>query len=172
MASDDPPLWYFGYGSNLCRATFIERRKMQPQAARRARLIGYRLCFDLPVGPGERGVANLAADRGTYVWGALYLLGAADCERLDRSEGVGVGAYRRLPVAVVADGGERIAAFTYESSYRRAGRKPSARYLQLLLDGAREHALPDDWIAFLTGFELAHDERLDGGDAAGSARVR
>src|SRR5262249_34573040 len=56
------PLWYFAYGSNLCRATFIERRRMSPLEIRRARLDGYRLTFDLPVGPGERGVANLVAD--------------------------------------------------------------------------------------------------------------
>ena len=43
---------------------------------------------------------------------------------------------------------------------RTTGRKPSARYLGLLLEGAREHALPQDYLRRLEGLELAVDERL------------
>ena len=42
----------------------------------------------------------------------------------------------------------------------RVGRKPSARYLGLLIDGARAHALPAEYVAFLEGHELAWDERI------------
>ena len=52
-------LWYFAYGSNMSPAIFVERRGMHPLATQRARLEGYRLCFSIPVGPGERGVANV-----------------------------------------------------------------------------------------------------------------
>ena len=31
----------------------------------------------------------------------------------------------------------------------------------LLLDGARKHGLPEDYVASLRAFELAHDERLE-----------
>ncbi|MCW5889466.1 MAG: gamma-glutamylcyclotransferase [bacterium] len=154
------PLWYFAYGSNLCRATFVDRRGMQPLAARPARLDGFRLTFDLPVGPGERGVANLLAEAGACVWGVCYQLAPNACELLDRSEGVHVGYYARVPVETVTQGGERLAAFAYLGERRVAGRKPSARYLGLLLDGAREHGLPADWIAALEALELAVDERL------------
>ena len=41
-----------------------------------------------------------------------------------------------------------------------SGRKPSARYLGLLLEGAREHGLPADYVAQLEKLELAHDERI------------
>lgn len=57
-------LWYFAYGSNMHRAIFCERRGMCPLVTRRAWLENHRLCFDLPVGPGERGVANLEAAAG------------------------------------------------------------------------------------------------------------
>ena len=45
------------------------------------------------------------------------------------------------------------------SSRTAEGRKPSARYMGLILDGARAHALPDGWIAALEASELAVDER-------------
>jgi len=154
------PLWYFAYGSNLCRATFIERRGMSPIEIRRARLDGYRLTFDLPVGRGERGVANLVADPSAITWGACYLLDPEACLHLDRTEGVHAGYYRRLDISVTTDDGTRLPAFAYQGAMTVAGRKPSARYLGLLLDGAREHALPEDWIRYLEALELAIDERL------------
>jgi gamma-glutamylcyclotransferase len=154
------PLWYFAYGSNLCRATFVERRGMQPLAAVPARLDGFRLTFDLPVGPGERGVANLLADPAASVWGVCYQLEPAACDALDRTEGVHLGYYGRHAVETEALDGRRLPAFAYLGERRVAGRKPSARYLGLILAGAREHGLPPHWIATLERLELAVDERL------------
>jgi cation transport regulator ChaC len=155
-------LWYFAYGSNLHDTIFRERRGMQVRCVRRAWLDDYGLRFNLPVGPGERGVANIEPEPGASICGALYLLTCTDCERLDRSEGVHFGAYRRLAIEVRLDDGTRRAAFTYQSSATRDGRKPSARYLNLLLDGARQRGLPDDYVRWLESFELAYDEREAG----------
>jgi hypothetical protein len=91
-------LWSFAYGSNLSPATLVGRRELRPEATRAARLDGYQLTFDIPVGPGERGVANLAPDPGGCTHGAAYLLSAEDCDRLDRTEGVHLGLYYRMPI--------------------------------------------------------------------------
>jgi len=159
MPTRDQPLWYFGYGSNMCRGIFLGRRAMRPLATRTGRLDGHRLTFDLAIGDGERGVANLIADASAFTWGVLYQLTPAELERLDHTEGVQHGAYDRVPVTVVVTGGAAIAAVTYRSRHRRPGRKPSPRYMGLLLDGAREHALPEDYVRFLRAFPLAIDER-------------
>jgi gamma-glutamylcyclotransferase len=155
----DPALWYFAYGSNLDASTFVGRRRMQPLAISVGVLRDFELRFDLPVGPGERGVANVAPRPGAYVWGALYQLTHADAGRLDRSEGVGYGVYRRLAVEVRGRDGGLAAAFTYRSELCRPERKPSRRYLGLLLAGARELALPPEWIERLRAWPLAVDER-------------
>lgn len=157
---DDALLWYFAYGSNLEPRTFLGRRGMRPLASRRVRLAGYRLVFDLPVGPGERGVANLRADAEAEVHGVVWQLRSAQADFLDRTEGVPQGAYRRRTVRPVDDAGAALEAFTYESPRSTDGRKPSARYLGLLLAGARHHDLPAAWIETLRAFPLAHDERL------------
>ena len=155
----DGTLWYFAYGSNLDPGTFLGRRRMQPLATRIGVLEGFELRFDLPVGPGERGVANVAPRTGDQVWGALYELTHADAERLDRTEGVDKGVYRRLTVAVRTAEAVEVAAFTYRSEISRPERKPSRRYLGLLLAGAREHGLPADWVERLRTWPLAVDER-------------
>jgi predicted DsbA family dithiol-disulfide isomerase len=165
---DEPTLWYFAYGSNMSPGTFVERRRMRPLATRWGWLAGYRLCFDLPIGPGERGCASVTAAPDARVAGVLYRIGHADADRLDRTE---LG-YRRVPIEVEADGGERIEAFTYQSAVSRPGRRPSRRYLDLLLDGARTHALPAAYVAWLDGFDLAFDERGAGGATIEERTVR
>jgi cation transport regulator ChaC len=155
----DSPLWYFAYGSNLDPRTFLGRRRMRPLETRVGVLRDFELRFDLPVGQGERGVANVAPRPGDCVWGALYQLTHADAERLDRTEGVHVGVYRRLAVEVRTPEGAVLAAFTYRSEISRPERKPSSRYLGLLLAGARELGLPAEYVERLRGLPLAVDER-------------
>jgi len=162
-------VWYFSYGSNMSRAILIGRRGLHPRASRVGWLDDHRLHFNLPVGPGERGVANLEPAPGTRTCGVLHLLAAEECDRLDRTEGVHFGVYQRVPVAVRALGEEGVVeAFTYCSSRTVEGRKPSPRYMQLLLDGATEHGLPADWVRFLESFELAVDERAASRPPAGA----
>jgi hypothetical protein len=153
-------LWYFAYGSNLAPGTFVDRRGMRPLDARPARLDGHALCFDLPIGSGERAVANVRAVPGAFVWGVAYRLTLDDAHRLDRTEGVDRGYYERLAVTVLPPTpAAPLAAFTYRSRHGVEGRKPSARYLGIILDGARHHALPSDGIAHLEQLELAGDGR-------------
>jgi hypothetical protein len=141
------------------RATFLDRRGMHPLAARWAWLDDYRLCFNVPVGPGERGVANVEWAPGARTCGVAYLLTVDEAHRLDRTEAVHAGLYRRMPVEVLVERECRLATFTYQSSMTAVGRKPSPRYMRLLVEGARHHELPAEYVAFLESFELARDER-------------
>jgi len=152
-------LWYFAYGSNMSPAIFVERRGIQPSALAWGWLDGYRLCFDLAVGKGERGVANVVPEDAARTCGVLYRITPEQAEHLDHTEGVGGGYYGRIDIVIVAENGERYQAFTYHSKRGTAGRKPSPRYIGLLLEGALHHGLPADYLDYLRGFELAVDER-------------
>ena len=155
--------WYFAYGSNLDPRTFLGRRRMRPLDTTVAKLRDWALCFDLAVGKSDRGVANLYPSSGGHVWGVAYLITAQQFAWLDRTEGVHWGAYRRLPIEMLRNDahpdGEKLAGFTYVSERRRTGRRPSQRYMGLLLHGARHHGLPAEYLRFLHGFQLARDER-------------
>jgi hypothetical protein len=98
-------------------------------------------------------------ESGARTCGVLYRITPAEAEHLDRTEGVGGGYYRRIDVVVAGAHGGAIEAFTYHSTFGSPGRKPSPRYIGLLLDGARDHGLPEDYVDFLRAFELAVDER-------------
>ena len=153
-----PSLWYFAYGSNLDPGTFLGRRRMRPSDTRRARLDGYRLVFDLAVGKGERAVANLAPESGARVHGVAYAISRMGAVWLDRTEGV-PRSYRRVEVPLIDDEDALLEGFTYVSERRRPGRKPSERYMNLMLRGARHHGLPDEYVRWLRSIELARDER-------------
>lgn len=161
MTAANGSVWYFAYGSNLAPATFVGRRGITPLERHPAWLDDFALRFDLPVGPGERGVANLAAIPGARTWGVVYRVTTDAAARLDHTEGIHLGYYARIAVTVRRpDPAAPLAAFTYRSSHGVGGRKPSARYLGIILDGARHHGLPAQWIAYLESLELAVDERL------------
>lgn len=152
-------VWYFGYGSNVDPRTFLGRRRMEPIETAVARLDDWRLVFDLGVGPGERAVANVRRIPGEHIWGVAYRITLRAATRLDRSEGVHRGVYSRESVELALRDGRSIEAYTLRSDHGRDGRKPSRRYLGLLLAGARHHHLPPEWIAWLRAHELAADER-------------
>lgn len=162
-------LWYFAYGSNLDPRTFLGRRRMRPRSARVVRLYDHRLVFDLPIGPRERGVANLLPVEGEFVEGVVYEISARQAHHLDRTEGV-PKAYRRLPVDLELHDGGRIVGFTYLCPRRAHGRKPSPRYMGLILRGARHHGLSQPYIDWLRDQELAVDERSTQGELFGPPR--
>jgi gamma-glutamylcyclotransferase len=153
-------MWYLAYGSNMNRRIFESRRGIRPIHAQPALLENYRLRFNLAIGPGERGVANLESQAGARTWGVLYSITVEQSEHLDRTEGVPRGVYRRIPALAIVDDSKQIAAFTYQSGKISLGRKPSARYIGLLIEGAVQHGLPPSYLHYLQSFELAADERL------------
>src|SRR5277367_2780993 len=132
---------------------------MRPIRARPTLLENYLLCFNLPIGRGERGVANLEPRAGARTWGVLYLITPEQSEHLDRTEGVPRGVYRRIHVSAIVEGGGQVAGFTYQADKISRGRKPSLRYIGLLIEGAAQHGLPPDYPDYLESFDLATDER-------------
>lgn len=132
---------------------------MRPSRSEAARLDGWELVFDLPVGRGERAVANVRPHPTSVVHGVAYWIDASQAQWLDRTEGVPGGAYRRIAVELACGSEGSVAGFTYASSRGVEGRKPSPRYMGLILEGARHHGLPVTYVAWLESLELAVDER-------------
>ncbi len=134
---------YFAYGSNLLTSRMRER---VPSAEPRgpARLADHRLTTDKR-GRDGTGKANLRPGPGEWVWGVVWSLDARDWERLDAVE----PGYRRVALDVFGTGGERIRAETYISDRLTDDPVLASDYKRCLVDGARAHGLPDDWVSLL-----------------------
>jgi len=139
--------WYFAYGANLSRAIFESRRGMKPAAVRRARLEDFRLAFSEPGIPiFEPSFANVEPASGRSVHGVAYALDQAEMEALIADES---SNYQRIEVFVHEEDDNVLPCVTFQSRRTVPDRAPSFRYRQLLIDGAREHGLPESYIDFL-----------------------
>ena len=131
----------FAYGSNMASSQ-MEAWCPEHSFLGPARLDGFRVEFRRRSIRWGGGAADIVQAPGEAVWGALYEVPAAELDRLDEKEGEGF-AYRRRPVEVEHDG-ERRAAVAYEVIHKEPTPViPTAEYLALLREAARERGLPE-----------------------------
>ena len=136
----------FAYGSNL----FVSRMVGRVPSARVlacARLEGHALRFHKRSKDGS-GKANVIAAGGeACVWGVVYEIAREELAVLDRCEG---GYERRaMEVELVNEG--RVVADVYvaKSGYVEPAMRPFGWYKRLVVDGARMHGLPEEYVAVI-----------------------
>ena len=148
---------YFGVGSNMLRSKLASRGADGPielQHFGPAVVRGYRLGFNFKgFAPLEPGIGSLEPARAAdEVHGALATMSAYDYERLWRSEGGGQLRPEYEEVAVVAtpygssQSVHAIALRARPHSRLTSDACPSERYLQIILDGAKELGLEPSYI--------------------------
>ena len=141
---------YFAYGSNLDRRRF-SRRCPGSTVVGRARLPDHRLAFTRYSSKQKGGVADIVPEPDAVVWGALYEVDEACLAALDGYEGV-PQAYRRGTVRVIDDEGVEREAVAYIAN-RTGAFTPGREYLALIVRGAREHGLPEEYVRALEQVE-------------------
>ena len=145
---------YFAYGSNL---EWRRMRERVPSARKEAIafLEHHRLACNKRGRDGS-AKANLVRAPGDRVWGVLYRLEKAQLAVLDRFE----SGYERVEVEVRTADGEAHRATTYRSDRITSDPTPFAWYREMILEGAREHGLPEDYLAILEALPSRPDERV------------
>jgi hypothetical protein len=130
-------------------------RGIAPAQSMAATLPGWALRFNHPgVPPHEPVFASIDPLLGAAVYGVAHAVSPAEAAALDRFE----QGYHRVPVTLHLAGGSTVAGFAYQTDRPCAEGIPSARYLGLLLEGARAYALPAPLIAHLEAL-LTHAPR-------------
>lgn len=147
---------YFAYGSvlslaharewcashALSEATFL--------GGTPARLSGWKLVFDVPSRFWQGRVANLEQADGSAVEGVVFEVDDADRIAVLRKEGVATGLYRELKLPVqVGDETVEASVFVAEAERRVEQGPASSRYVDALVDGARERGLSAEWQKFV-----------------------
>src|SRR5690349_1542123 len=135
-------IWYFAYGANMAPHG-PAARLIRPQRQAGARIDGYRLRFNHPgMPPLEPVFANIEPCPGGVVHGVAHLITPAEAGMLDSLE----IDYARRAVRAHLQTGEQVAAYAYISTTPCSEGIPSARYLALLIAGARRYNLPESVI--------------------------
>lgn len=138
---------YFAYGSNMER---VQLKRLCPKAkfVDTAVLSDHELTFfgNSPMWGG--GIANIRERPGKQVEGVAWEISDTEQKVLDKYEDF-PDLYLRKEIQVRTRPGKVIAAFAYFMENPGRETPPSKRYKQLLISGAEEHGLSDEYIAFL-----------------------
>jgi sulfite reductase (NADPH) flavoprotein alpha-component len=144
---------YFGYGSNM-NITSLRAKGVEPLSSQGAVLYGWRLRFNVQhFFRHEGGVGNIEPSQasGERVLGVLYDCPEEALPSLDAMEAYGHG-YARITIEVELES-QRTSALTYVGmpAFIDNTCRPSRRYLNLLIDGARQAGLDQNYVQMLMG---------------------
>ncbi len=133
--------------------TSLRAKGVEPLAAKRAVLRGWRLRFNVQhFFRHEGGVGNIerSDNPDDKVLGVLYDCPDEALASLDAMEAYGHG-YDRISLDVEVDDGTQISAFTYIGmpEFINNACLPTQRYLNLLVDGARSAGLASEFVSQL-----------------------
>lgn len=138
----------------MCSTVLSKRRGIRPLSAHAACVEGYDVVFNMPgLYPIEPAFANLVVQESSVVYGVLYELSAHDLERLRSFEGK---YYADVHFRVRTQAGWAIHAHAFQGRSKAPPRRPSRRYLALLIEGAKEHHLPPDYVKRLQQIPSIH----------------
>jgi gamma-glutamylcyclotransferase len=144
----DTDFLYFAYGSNLLSRRLRERTPS-------ARVLGRGVLPDHVLrwhmrsndGSGKCDVRAAEPHTPSLVHGVVYRIASAEKPLLDQAESLGVG-YRDEQVTVQMDG-RSVTAWIYRALRIDATALPYDWYKAVVIAGAHEHGLPDDYRALL-----------------------
>lgn len=143
-------LAYFAYGSNMLTER-LARRCPSARPVGPAVLENHALAFS-KIGNEGSGKATIVERAGEAVFGVVFTLALNERDLLDAFEGRGKG-YDRIddcPVRLLKDDAT-VSACTYKAPpvFRDATLMPFDWYHALVIAGARQHGLPEDYVAGL-----------------------
>ncbi len=145
----------FAYGSNMLTVR-LRGRCPSVMTLGAAKLNGYELRWHKKSkdGSGKCDIVPSASPEA-YVFGVLYEIADAEKGALDKAEGLGHG-YKEIEIQVLCDG-KQMTAKAYQATEINHALTPYSWYRALVLAGAKEHHLPDDYIARLAAVSAQVD---------------
>ena len=151
---------YFSYGSNmsgkrLCARTPTARR-IGTGMLEQHQLVFHKSGRD----NSAKCDAHHSGDPDHVVIGVLYEIHPDEKPILDNIEGLGSG-YEIKDVLIRLDDGSSVEAFTYYATHIDADLKPFDWYREHVLVGARDNALPEDYVQTIEAIECIEDNNLE-----------
>ncbi|KAG2386795.1 hypothetical protein C9374_001830 [Naegleria lovaniensis] len=164
-------VWYFAYGANMSSKVLIGRRKVKPMESYPCHVEGYDLVFNMKGLPYfEPAFASIEKRQGWRMHGVVHKITRAQMDHIRRTEG-GNGhdmddfGYREIIVqatiyqpwfeyqdsnTVTSHGNptmyfQTVKAIALQGPPDINDANPSARYLKILRDGAKEYGVAKEW---------------------------
>jgi len=139
---------YFSYGSFLDSRT-LKRHCPNAKFVSKAVLPNFKVQFNFYSKNYGGGVTGVEPAPGKLARGVVYDVPPEEMGYLDAVEAVPEGLYYRQRVLVIDEEGGLLQADTYRTTDPKGPFKPTRKYLQLMINGAKEHGLDPEYIDFL-----------------------
>jgi hypothetical protein len=141
----------------MCSRRLRDYSVVPEERGRAAVLQDHRLCFNKKSRKDGSGKANVERHAGADVWGVLYAIRDSDLQTLDHGEGPGYFR-KKMPVHTI-DGAETEGWVYFACrSTRDPALRPYTWYRRFLVEGAKEHGLPAEYIEALGRIEAIPDK--------------
>jgi hypothetical protein len=155
------PMLYFAYGSNMC-AGRLRERVPSAMPVRIAKLLNHTLRFHKRSDKDGSGKADafFTGERENVIWGVVFEFDPAEKADLDKHEGLGRG-YAERQITVIDVDGNHHPTFMYgaEAAHIDPALRPYSWYKRFVIDGARQHYLPPEYIATIEALEAIADPK-------------
>lgn len=153
-------LLYFSYGSNMSTPR-INKRIDSATVVATAQLYQHSLQFHKKSVDGSAKCDIMhTMNPDDIVHGVVFEILASEKHVLDRYEGLGSG-YNEKQVSIILPYGESVSATTYYATHIDASLSPYRWYKEHVLRGAREHALPAEYITAIEAIASVPDPDQD-----------
>ncbi len=151
-------IFYFAYGSNLCRSRLHARIGHSPVIGVAA-LLKHRLAFHKN---GQDGSAKCDAfytdNDDDLLWGAVYAITSEQKEALDEFEGVGNGYEVKRERIILQNIHAEVIFYTAHADHIDTKLLPFDWYHAYVLHGARSHNLPGSYVESIRRVVVRHDQ--------------
>lgn len=149
---------YFAYGSNMCTGR-LRGRVPSASPLFRAQLVGHSFRFHKRSKDGSaKADAYKTNNLADTVWGVVFEIAPAEKPNLDRAEGLNQG-YIDKTVGVVDETAEthQVLIYVADPSAIDASLRPYSWYKRFVVEGARQHELPVEYVQFVERFDDIDD---------------
>jgi len=148
VSSGEDLVYHFGYGSNLS-SKFLRQYCPGLETVMKAYLPNYQVEFRFYSTKREGGISSIIEKPGALTHGIIYSIPRKEMDALDIIESVPEGLYTRETFLVLGEDGEWHEADLYRVAEPQGPFAPAKEYLELMLEGAREHNMDPGLIKWL-----------------------
>jgi gamma-glutamylcyclotransferase (GGCT)/AIG2-like uncharacterized protein YtfP len=136
---------HYAYGSSLSYG-FLRSHCPSARFLMRADLPNFRVAFPFYSQRRQGGISSILPEPGGLVHGVIYEVPDEEMLHLDEVESVPHGLYARETFLVLGEDGEWHRADLYRVVKPTGPYQPARSYVELMLEGAVEHRLPQTYV--------------------------
>ncbi len=141
----------FVYGPYM-NPKYLYERGIEIISSKRVFLRDYDICFSTKTNDWKNAMIDIIESEGNKVEGVLYGIDYDSMKIFDELEKLSAGKHQKINVEIETENGSIIEAQTFISTKKEGNYKPSKKYIDIIIEGAKINNLSSQHIEYLREF--------------------